>query len=328
MKEKPETPVAIKEVPIPAPGPKDVLIKVICAPLMPLDKLLSFAGVFQPPYVLGAQASGEVEKIGAEVPKEYLHKKVQFGCSLLKFNDGTFKGTWSQYVCKPYDDVYVYDQSISHEAACAMYGNPLTGMGVYRKIMEYKPKCVIMYPGAATIAKVITNLLMKAKVKVISIVRSDEIVKVLKDLGYEFVLNIKDPKFDENIKNLITTHQPTVLCDGVTDELSTKIFLQMPHKSTQLIYGALSGNMTVNIPIFPMLMMDKSVTGYYWSAEDFYKPRKEIVKELDEVNEDLKKGGKIYGSPLIKKYKMEQFMEAITEQSSYASKGQGVIYFH
>eukprot|EP01022_Parablepharisma_sp_SALTPOND_P023227 TRINITY_DN484_c0_g1_i1.p1 TRINITY_DN484_c0_g1~~TRINITY_DN484_c0_g1_i1.p1 ORF type:complete len:389 (-),score=26.42 TRINITY_DN484_c0_g1_i1:98-1150(-) len=326
--EKPEEGVKIKEVPIPKPGPKEVLVKVECAPLMPLDRLLESGQVFPPPYVFGAQASGTVIELGPDSPQDLLNKKVHIGTSLLRFNLGTWQGLWSQYVVKPFEEIYVYDQSLSHEVACAMYGNPLTALGIYRKVRSLNAISVIIAPGASHIAKILTNLLMRDGVKVISIVRSEESAKILKDMGYELVVNSADPKSQEAFNELVAKYSPTVLVDAVANEASTKMFLLMPPKSTLLLYGAMSGNQVVHVPVFPMVLADKAVSGYYWSAEDFYKPRGEIVKELDMVNEDLVKGGKIFGVPIIKRYKMEQFMEAIKEQPTFASKGIGIITFH
>ncbi len=319
--------IKIKEVPMPKPGPKDVLIKVECAPLMPFDKILGFLGIFPPPYVLGAQASGTVVETGAEVPKEYLNKKVHFGCSLLRLTNGTWQGTWCQFTARPFDDVFVYDQKLSHEVACALYGSPLTAMGLQRQVEAMKPKAVILIPGAGFIAKNLANLLTKSGITVIPLVRNPEGCKIMSDIGHKLVLDTSDSKFEEKMRETIKTYQPTVIVDALSSELSMKIFLMMPRYSTLLIYGALGG-MTTTFPTFPLMLEDKTIKGYYWSYEDFVRPKAEAFKELQIVNQDLSTGGKVFGVPHLRTYALADFKNAIGEQASYASQGYGVIKFH
>ncbi len=194
--------------------------------------------------------------------------------------------------------------------------------------METKPTSVFVNPGASGISKMVANLLKKAGVKPILLVRNEECVKLLKTLGHEIILNTADPNFDGQLAEVIKALNPTVFVDSVVNEISTKIFMMMPRESTHLVIGGLGGNQVVSTPLFPLLMSDKVVKGYYWSYEDFVKPKAEIRKELDSVNEDLAKGGKLYGIPKVAEYKLADFKKAIEEQHTYASKGAGVIYFH
>ena len=89
-------------------------------------------------------------------------------------NNGTWPGLWSQYVARDYLEVFVYDQSLPHEVGCGMNGNPLTAVGVLKQCQIYKPKAVILQPGAAQIAKILERLYRKDGIKVISLVRNKE----------------------------------------------------------------------------------------------------------------------------------------------------------
>ncbi len=314
----------LKEVPIPTPGPNEVLVKVECAPLMPLDRLFTLA-LFPFPHVLGAQASGTIVKAGKDVPADCLNKKVQICTSLLSFSMGKGQGTWTQYIVKPFSEVYIYNQSISHEAACVMYENPLTAMGLVKIVKESKTKCVIIAPGAAMISKMVANLLKTDGIKSIAVVRSEETAKILKDSAFFQVLNSSDPSFDAAFAKALDEFAPTVLVDAVSNAISTKMFLQMPKKSMLLVYGAISGEQAMTLPTFPIVMGDKMVRGYYRPHEDVDKPRKEIVEDLKLVDEDLAHGGKIFGVLVVRRYEMVDFKKAIEEQPSYASKGLGII---
>ena len=57
------------DLPIPTPGPKDVLVKVFATALNPVDWKIHAYGLFLDtfPAILGTDAAGVVEKVGAEV---------------------------------------------------------------------------------------------------------------------------------------------------------------------------------------------------------------------------------------------------------------------
>ena len=61
--------LVVNNIPVPKPGPKDVLVKVQAVALNPVDWKIQKYGVFIEtfPAILGTDISGEVEEIGEEV---------------------------------------------------------------------------------------------------------------------------------------------------------------------------------------------------------------------------------------------------------------------
>ena len=60
------------EVPVPAPGPGDVLVKIVSAALNPIDWKIVDSDLFSPiissyPYIPGTDGAGIVEEVGSEV---------------------------------------------------------------------------------------------------------------------------------------------------------------------------------------------------------------------------------------------------------------------
>ncbi len=312
-------------VPIPKITPSDVLIKVECAPLTEFDKILAYKGVFPPPYVLGAEASGTVVEVGAAAPKALLGKNVHVATGKLRVTLGSWHGTWSQYLVHPADDVFVYDQSLPHEAACSLFGNPTMAIGLVQEVAKTKAKCAIVAPGNSVISRMVSLLLMANSVGVISVVRSSEEKKMVKDMGVKLVLDCSDLAFTEALGAAVKENAPTILVDAMGDDLSLLMLKTMPERATHLLYGTLSGQKVMSVPVFPLVFSQKTIKGFCMSFEEYADPKGEVLRQLKMVNDDLVQGGKIFGTPVAKEYPVDDFKLALADTSG--AKGRVIINF-
>ena len=71
--------------------------------------------------------------------------------------------------------------------------------------------------------------------------RREEQVKLLKEIGAEYVLNSSDENFQEQLEKVVADVKPTALLDPVGGDVATKIFLAMPNGTYMYPYGVLSG---------------------------------------------------------------------------------------
>lgn len=73
----------------------------------------------------------------------------------------------------------------------------------------------------------------------INIVRKDEQVKSLEEIGSTYTLNSTSETFDADLIKAIEEVQPTALFDPVGGKLSKDILMKMPLFSTAYLYGSL-----------------------------------------------------------------------------------------
>eukprot|EP01022_Parablepharisma_sp_SALTPOND_P001593 TRINITY_DN106851_c1_g1_i1.p1 TRINITY_DN106851_c1_g1~~TRINITY_DN106851_c1_g1_i1.p1 ORF type:complete len:332 (-),score=22.40 TRINITY_DN106851_c1_g1_i1:74-1069(-) len=316
----------IIEVPIPKVGPKDLLIRVVCSPLTGFDKVLGFMGVFPPPYVLGVEASGTVVDAGTEAPKEYVGKNVHIASEVEGSKLGSWQGTWSQYVTANAEDVFVYDQMLTHEEACGLYGNPTTAIGIFNAIKE-TPGGVLIIPGSTPISRILTNLLKNQGRTVISLARnSEEYMEISKGIN-SYILDTMHKGFPGALEHLIKVHSISILVDFLANETTMGIFDKMPEKSLHLVCGTLSGDKTISVPVIPLVFSEKAVKGYCHSFDDYPNPKLEVKRQLKIVSDDLAKGGNKFRVPIVKQYLMEDFKKALDEQPLYGQRGRIIINF-
>jgi len=108
----------------------------------------------------------------------------------------------------------------------------------------------------------VVKLFGDAGIEVINIVRKDEQVETLHNIGCKYILNSESVGFDENLKELCKKLSPSVFFDAVGGELTGKIAKYMPQKSTVYVYGNLS-NKACEISTVNLIFHGKVVKGFY-----------------------------------------------------------------
>ncbi len=315
--------------PIQPPGAGEVQIKLECAPVTDRDWLMAHRGIFIPPFTLGVQASGTVSALGTGVPLSYMGKKVLVGSwPLRQFTPAGWEGVWSQYLLRNYEDVFVYDQSIPNEMACTMYLAPLTALGLLREVLAAKAKTVLLTPGASPTSKILMKLLKSHSVSVISVVRSAEGAKFLKEIGHEAVLSTEDPEFEKHFSQMCAAQSPSMLLDGACDDLSGLMLTRMPDKAVHVVYSVQGEGGEIPLPVFPFVLSAKTIRGFslihYHMGRTAAEARKELFKDLAQVNEDVAKGSGSFGIvPVAEEYALADFAKAFHE----SAKGYSVIRF-
>jgi NADPH:quinone reductase-like Zn-dependent oxidoreductase len=83
---------ALSEIPIPEPGPHQVLIKVKAMGVNPVDWKAIGRGMFNFPYVIGTDVSGIIEKVGSET------EKYKAGDEVIGSLEWTTQGAFAEYV--------------------------------------------------------------------------------------------------------------------------------------------------------------------------------------------------------------------------------------
>jgi len=145
--------LGVQNVAPPRPGPREVVVKVMCAGLCRTDLYVAEGRLAsERPRILGHEGSGIVFRLGEEVPQDFLSARVSFfpwlGCGQCsycradqdrlyylcpgrRFLGRHLNGCFSQYLVVPYDRCHRMAEEISFQAAA--YLEPVTAaLGVLR----------------------------------------------------------------------------------------------------------------------------------------------------------------------------------------------------
>ncbi|MEW6403625.1 MAG: zinc-binding dehydrogenase [Chloroflexota bacterium] len=251
--------LTIGKIPVPQPGPAQVLVRMAASPINPSDLgFLSGAYGFQKlfPIVPGFEGSGTVVAAGSGLlPRLWMGKRV--ACAGSEAG-----GAWAEFqivraaLCVPLQN------HLSLEQAATMLVNPLTVLAFFDIVKRDKHAALVNTAAASALGRMILRLGLRYRVPVINIVRRREQADLLRSLGAEFVLQSDDPTFNQKLRDLMHRLKATLILDAVSGELGRQIMDVAPTGSTAIVYGSLSGK-NIEVTIRALSYDRKRVTGFY-----------------------------------------------------------------
>ena len=303
-----------------------MLIKVHARPINPSDKNCAKGTYGKIPgketLGIGFEGAGEIIQVSKNLDSSLVGKKAAF-CFMI--GAPGYEGTWREYIHVSKENVVIYPDHAEYNQMAWSFVNPQTVCYFWYLIEKNNHKAVIQDAACSSLGKMFIKLCQKENLPIINIVRRDEQVKELLELGAEYVLNSESEDFTSELEKLIEKLQPKAYFDWIGGKLSTMVFSKLPRYSTLYIFGDLSKGEEMSFSNRFMIGGRKTITGLF--LEDFLTRITAEEKEhyLKYVVDDISDGGKIFGSNIVKSYPLEEFEAAMEEQSKVASQGKIIL---
>ena len=227
--------ISITKVEMPIPGDDEVLIEVHAAPINPSDLglLLSFAadlstinvsgsgdetvtsmkihpalmGAMKPrideSMPVGNEGSGIVIDAGANA-KELIGKTVGLAGGSM----------YSQYRCVPAANCLVMEEGTSPAEAASSFVNPLTALAFIETMKMENHTAIVHTAAASNLGQMLVKICKNDDIPLVNIVRKQEQVDILKDIGAELVCNTSDSNFMESLVSALVTTGATLGFDA------------------------------------------------------------------------------------------------------------------
>ena len=258
---RPES-ISIIEMPVPRPGPGEVLVRVHASPLNPSDDLFmrGLYGFRKPlPAVPGFEGSGIVVEAGGAALTRFLRGK-RVACTAAAAN--IKGGMWAQYVAVPARFCVPLRKMVGLDEAATMLINPLTAWALIDEARRGGHSAIVQTAAASSLGQMLIRFARRFSISVINVVRRSEQVIMLQNLGAEHVLNSNDPGFADNLRKLCHEVGAGIGFDAVAGEMSATILRAQPRGSRLLVYGMLSMRPSQIDPA-SLIFEDKRVEGFY-----------------------------------------------------------------
>jgi NADPH:quinone reductase len=236
---KPSRFLELAEKPLPVPGKGEVLVKMEAASANPSD-LLSVRGKYAVNPVAGQtcgiEGVGRVVRSNAGVLGAFLKGR------RVAVAKPEGEGVWAEYVAISAKNCIPVGDTLPVESAAAFVVNPFTSYALIERAHKKRAKAIIQTAGASQAGKGVIALARAAKVETISIVRRQEQVKMIEDIGAKHVLVQGTPSFHGKLKALCDTLKPTIFFDAVGGPITAEVMDVMPQNSEAVVFGYLEEN--------------------------------------------------------------------------------------
>ncbi len=182
------------EVPTPAVGPRDVLVKVSAASINPLDKMLrngEFKQLlkYKKPFVLGHDLAGVVTEVGSAV------LSIEVGDEVFARPRDLRIGGFAEYIAIDQDDVSSKPASLSLQEAAAV---PLVALAAWQILVEraqVRPgQKVLIHAGAGGLGSTVIQL-AKHLGATVATTTGTATVELVRSLGADVVVDFTKEDF-------------------------------------------------------------------------------------------------------------------------------------
>ena len=227
--------ISIVNTAMPVPSENEVLIKVEAAPINPSDLALlisfaadldniEFSGEDETPKTtikirpgLMAALKGRVDQPmsagneGAGIVVGAGEKAT----ALIGKTVGVAGGSmYSQYRCAPASSCLVMDEGITSTEAASSFVNPLTALAFVETMKMENHAALINTAAASNLGQMLVKICKDDGIPLVNIVRKPEQVKILKDLGAEYICDTSQSDFMKDLVEAIISTGATLGFDA------------------------------------------------------------------------------------------------------------------
>ena len=205
---------------VPTPSDDEVLIKVEASPINPSDLglLISFAADLDS---ISSQGSGDdtVTTMGIhpglmQSMKPRIDKSMKVGNegggvivdagknakNLIGKTVGVAGGAmYSQYRCLPAMSCMVMNEGTTSAEAASSFVNPLTALGFIETMKLENHSALVHTAAASNLGQMLVKICLADDIPLVNIVRKEEHVELLKNLGAKYICNTSDENFMKNL---------------------------------------------------------------------------------------------------------------------------------
>ncbi|QDU90497.1 Alcohol dehydrogenase [Pirellulimonas nuda] len=248
----------------PKPAHGQVLVKMDASPCNPSD-LLFLQGKYGTgktlPTVPGWEGAGTVVASGGGLLAWWLQGK-RVACG----NQDDRDGAWAQYMAANAAECIPLKQGLTLEQGATLIINPLTAVGLLATARKEGHAAAVQTAGASQVGRMVVRLAREAGYPLISVVRRDAQVELLRKEGAEHVLNSSDPDFAAQLTSLCARLKATAAFEAVAGDLTGIALNAMPRGATAYVYGGLSETACGGVDPLGLIFEDKQLRGFFLGA--------------------------------------------------------------
>ncbi|GGA67881.1 alcohol dehydrogenase [Nitratireductor aestuarii] len=277
---RPEDVLASQEMERPKPGPGQVLVRMVLAPIHNHD-LMTIAGQysFKPelPAVPGTEAVGIVEELGEGVTNFQVGQRIAGGA----------RGTWAEYYLADAKRSVPVPDSVDDETACQLVSMPLSARMLLESLNLQEGEWVVQNAANGAVGKMLASYAAERGINVLGLVRRSQTVEELRAMGIDNVVATEEDGWQEKARAITGGAKVSRAIDSLAGDGPMQLLSVASNGAELISFGAMTQE-PLKIPAGELLFRGITVKGF-WAAQPPLKPER-IGELLGELVQDAASG--------------------------------------
>ena len=235
------------EIPIPAPGPKQALVKIAFSGVNYIDVYFR-TGLYKAdlPFIPGMEAAGVVESVGPEVTEVVPGDRVAYAMA---------RGSYAQYAVVPSWQLIKIPDAVSLELAAASMLQGMTAHYLTRSTYALKSgECALVHAAAGGAGLLIVQMAKALGARVIGTVSTEAKAAMARQAGADEIIFYTKQDFEVEVKRITAGSGVDVVFDSVGATTFAKSLNCLRPRGMMALFGQSSGPVP---PIDPNILAQK-----------------------------------------------------------------------
>lgn len=314
---EPSDVLAIHDVPIPQPGPREVRVRTLASPIHNHD-LWTVRGTygFKPdlPARAGTEAVGVVDALGEEVTGLQVGQRVVTG--------GTF-GVWADYFVAKAGALLPVPDALPDETAAQLVAMPFSAISLLDTLDLQAGDWLAQNAANGTVGRLVAQLAQARGLHVLGLVRRAGGVEELRALGIDNVVSTDSHDWRDRARAITGGAPVRVGVDSVGGTASGDLLSLLAEQGTLVVFGAMASP-TMQIPSGDMIFKEATLKGFWGSRVSATMTPAQRAALMAELYEHITSGSLTL--PVEASYTFEQIADAA--RANFAPGRIGKILLH
>ena len=232
-----ELELSLQRVPVPEPGPDEVVVRIEASPINPSDLGLLVGAADMS--TAKASGSGDSTVVTAAVPPQFMRAMagrldesmpvgnegggvvIAAGSSpaaqaLLGKTVGVLGGAmYAQYRTLRASDCLVMHDGVTPMEAASCFVNPLTALGMVETMRRENHKALVHTAAASNLGQMLNKICLMDGVDLVNIVRNDAQADILRKIGAKHIVDSSSATFMEDLTKALVETGATLAFDAI-----------------------------------------------------------------------------------------------------------------
>ena len=239
--------IQYKEIPVPSPGPDDVLVQLGASGVNFID-IYQRTGLYTVglPYVLGLEGAGVVKDVGSNVIGFSIGDRVTYS---------GVPGSYAEYVLVPAKRLVQLPEGLNVREAAAAMVQGMTAHYLAYSTYPLKPgnSCLI-HAAAGGVGLLLVQMAKRCGASVIGTVSSEEKASLAEEAGADSIILYTEQDFEAGVNRLTEGKGVDVVYDSVGKSTFEKSLNSLVPRGSMVLYGQSSGPVP---PLDPLVLNRK-----------------------------------------------------------------------